>query len=286
MFQSRTEAKTQTITGLLTDDHHIMEAMLEAFLGQLKEICTRQSPQAETKARDLLKQLVTMTNIHTLCEEQALFPVLGAYYPLPVLEIEHDEIMLARASLVLKTLQYSFPEDCNERIYKQGLTLLEQLRGHWRKEEQFIFPLVEQSLSAEEKYKVLAEMQKLRAGEDKVVDLGSPYAQNRFYPFRFPLGSVMLEKIRARTIAREGKLQVKTVDLQAGTSIGTHWSSMQVVLLIYEGEAIWRSRDTSLLLKKGDGILMDPKLPHSLTAQQDTSFLMLLFHAKEAEKAT
>ncbi len=286
MFQSQAESTTQTITGLLTDDHHAMEAMLEAFLSHLKEICTRQTPQAESKARDLLKQLVTMTNIHTACEEQALFPALGAYYPLPVLEIEHDEIMLARAALVLKTLQYSFPEDCNERIYRQGLTLMEQLRGHWRKEEQFIFPLVEQSLSAEEKYKVLTEMQRLRAGAAKVDDPASPYAQHRFYPFRFPLGSTMLEKIRTRTIAREGKLQVKTVDLEAGKSIGTHWSPMQVVLLVYEGEAIWRSRDTSLLLKKGDGILMDPKLPHSLTAQQDTSFLMLLFHSKEAEKAT
>lgn len=291
MPQPPTEFTTESVTALLLEDHRNMKALLEAFTTHLKEICTRQSAEAEGKVKDILKRLIHLMNIHADCEEQALFPALGAYHPLPVLEIEHDEIMLARASLVLKTFHYSFPEDCNDKLYRQGFSLMERLLGHWHKEEQLIFPLAEQALSPEEKYRVISEMRRIRNERDRDVQGKAAatelsYAQQRFYPFRFPLGPTVLAKIRSQSSGREGRLQFRTVDLQAGETMGTHWASVQVVLLLCSGQALWRSRETSLLLNAGDGILMDPKLPHSITAQENTSFLLLLYHDRTADSAT
>jgi hypothetical protein len=49
-----------------------------------------------------------------------------------------------------------------------------------------------------------------------------------------------------------------------------------VILLLYTGKARWSGPDTSLSLKAGEGILMDPKLTHALEAQTDCRLLLIL----------
>ena len=267
---------TSTITKKLLADHAAMNALIDELKPSLQEICRRQASSELKKTQESMQQFVSIMNTHSACEEEAVFPTLTKYHPLSVLEAEHDELLLKRAVLLSGILNYTFPEDCSDKLYKQALEFFDLFQRHMKKEEHVIFPLVESSLSAEEKFMVLTQMEAFQA-KARVIptpEISRPPAE--YTRFSFPISGTPVQEIQTRSVLEKDGVKIKTLGLQAGASLAAHWSPQQIIILLYSGNASWSTADTTLSLQAGDGILMDPKLPHALQAETDCLLLLVL----------
>lgn len=155
------EKRLSAISVSLIADHEHIRSLLKQLQEALQDICHRQSPQGLQKAQESIRSLVQIMNVHGAREEHVVFPALSKYHPILALEAEHDEILLKRAAVMAGIENYSFPEDCTDTLYNQYLDFIELLQRHLAKEESFIFPQVEQSLSQEEKQYVLEQMEQI-----------------------------------------------------------------------------------------------------------------------------
>jgi hemerythrin-like domain-containing protein/quercetin dioxygenase-like cupin family protein len=277
MSSPHVKAKSASaITTKLVADHRHMETLLDELKDAMAEICQRQSPEALSAARTTAQHIVAEMNTHAACEEQALFPALAKYHPMPMLEMEHEEMLMQRAALVSGVLNYSFPEDCNDVLYRQGLDFIELLKRHMTKEEKAIFPLVEESLSPAEKQHVLAKMEDIRARARVIPTPERTPAEKQAYRFHMSLDAPVTKPVHTQVILEVGKKQIKTLLLQAGAELATHWTPYHAVMVLYAGEAQWIGQDQIIDLHAGDGLLMDPKLPHAVKAKTDCRFLIML----------
>jgi hemerythrin-like domain-containing protein/quercetin dioxygenase-like cupin family protein len=272
---SLTERTTSAITKRLLADHERMGVLAGELKPLLREICQRQASSELKKVQEAMHQFVSIMNTHSACEEESVFPALAKHHPLPVLEAEHDEIMLKRAALFSGILSYTFPESCSEQLYNQALEFFNLFERHMRKEEQVIFPLLEKSLSPEEKFLVLTQMEDIQS---KARVLPTPEIVRKpagFIRFAFPIAEPPTQDIQSQSLLKKEDLEVKTLRLKAGASLAMHWSPKQILLLLYAGKANWSSSDTILTLHAGEGILMDPRLQHALEAESDCHLLLI-----------
>jgi hemerythrin-like domain-containing protein/quercetin dioxygenase-like cupin family protein len=259
----------------LLEDHERLRGLIATLKSELHEICHRQSGESLKKAQEMAQKLLQEMNTHAACEDKALFPALSQHHALPILEVEHEEVLLQRAALVSGILNYSFPEDCSDKLYKQAEEFFDLVERHMAKEEKAIFPLAEQSLPPAEKQQVLRKMEDIRATARVLPIQDAAFPGKRYHRFHFPLEEPVTEKIHTETLLEVGSLQFKTMGLKGGTSLSTHWSPKQVTVLLYSGEAEWSGPDMSITMKAGDAILMDPKLAHSLEAKTDCRLLLI-----------
>lgn len=266
---------TSAITKKLLADHERMSALVDALKPLLQEICRRQASADLKKAQGHIEQLILIMNTHAACEEEAVLPALTKYHPLLALEAEHDELLMKRAALLSGLMHYSFPEDCSDKLYNQAMEFFDLFERHMAKEEQTFFPLLEQSLSPEEKFMVLTQMENIRAKARAIPtpEISRPCAS--FTHFEFPMHEPMTQNIHFHSVLKKDDLQIKTLELKAGASLSKHCSPQRVILLLYTGNATWSASDTSLSLKAGDGILMDPQLMHALEAETDCRLLLI-----------
>lgn len=267
---------TSAITRKLLTDHERMMVLVNELKPSLQEICRHQASADLKKAQEAIEQLVAIMNTHAACEEEAVLPALAKYHPLLVLEAEHDEILMKRAVLLSGLVNYTFPEDCTDKLYNQAREFFDLFERHMTKEEQAIFPLVEKSLSPEEKFMVLTKMEDIQA-KARVLptpEISRPSAD--FTHFQFPMVEPIAQNIQTHSILKKDSLQIKSLELKSGSSLSSHWSPQQVILLLYAGKAKWSGANASLSLKQGEGILMDSKLKHSLEAETDCRLLLIL----------
>lgn len=278
MSSPRLQATTQSvITKLLIEEHEHIRALLNSLKASLSVISQRQAPEEIHKAQTIAQELSALKNTHTTCEEEALFAALAKHHPLLILEVEHEELLLKRAGLVSGIFGYSFPESCTNQLYQQGLEYIDLLMRHMKKEEQAIFPLAEKSLSPEEKQWVFAKMEDIRA-RARVLPTPEPtHASKQLHSFHFPMEDHLEESIHSNSLLAMPNLEVKALAIEAGASLATHWSTKLLLLLLTSGEAQWHGINQDLTLRKGDGIVLDPLLPHSIEAVQDCRFLMVLY---------
>lgn len=273
--QLKTQA-TSAITKKLLSDHESMSALVDELKPLLREICQRQASADLKKAQDNIEQLVSIMNTHAACEEKAVLPALAKYHPLPVLEAEHDEILMKRAALLSGLVNYTFPEDCSNALYNQALEFFDLFGRHMAKEEQAIFPLVEKTLSSEEKFMVLTQMEDIQAKARVIPTEEISHAPIAFTHFQFPMAEPITQNIHVISVLEKNGLQVKSLALKSGASLSKHWLPQQVILLLYAGKAKWSGPNNNLSLKAGEGILMDPKLSHALEAETDCRLLLIL----------
>lgn len=276
MTNTATQARsTSAISKKLLEDHERIRALMDTLKGALREICDRQSGENWDKAKETAQELVETLNIHAACEDQALFKILGQSHPMPILEIEHEEVLLQRAALLSGIVNYSFPEDCTDKLYKQALDFFDLVERHMKKEEKAIFPLAEQVLSPNDKLQVLAKMEEIHARARVLPTEETPFPAKSYTVFHFPVEGPLDTPIQSKALLEKGALQFKALQLKAGASLSTHWSPKQVTILLHAGEAQWNGPDTTIPLKAGDALAMDPKLPHSLEAKTDCHFLLV-----------
>lgn len=153
--------KLSAITVKLLRDHEQIRSLLKQLQESLQDICHRQSPSGLQKAQETIRTLIQVMNLHAAREERVVFPALSNHHPILALEAEHDELTLQRVALMAGILNYSFPEDCTDTLYNQYIEFIELLQRHLAKEESLIFPLIEQSLSSNEKQHVLEKMEQI-----------------------------------------------------------------------------------------------------------------------------
>jgi hemerythrin-like domain-containing protein/quercetin dioxygenase-like cupin family protein len=259
----------------LLEDHERLRVLMDKLKDELHEICHRQSNENLVNAKETAQKLLEEMNTHAACEEQALFTILGQSHPMPILEIEHEEVLLQRAALLSGILNYSFPEDCTDKLYKQAQEFFNLVERHMKKEEVSIFPLAEQVLTPAEKHMVLVKMDEIRATARVLPIQETQFPVKHYNLFHFPIGGSVDNEVHSESLLETKNLQFKLLQLKAGASLSTHWSPKQITILFYAGEAQWNGPDTTISLKAGDGLVMDPKLPHSLEAKTDCHFLLI-----------
>ncbi len=270
--------RTKTVSAIskrLIEDHERMRKHLADLKTALQEICHRQSQEHLQQAQHLAHLVVQEMNTHAAYEEHALFPALAKHHPMPILEIEHEEAFLQRAALVSGILNYTFPEDCNDKLYQQGMDFIEMMLRHMAKEERAIFPLAEDTLSPAEKHQVISQMEDIRARARVIPTEARPPEARQFISFHVPLDSPLTQDIQTEALLEQDSLQLKTVSLRAGQALATHWSPKQVSLILLTGSAQWNGPDTTVDLEPGNGLCMDPKLRYSVSAKTDCRFLMI-----------
>ena len=270
------KAKTvSAISKRLIEDHDTMRSHLAELKTALYEICHRQSQGHLQQAQHLAHQVVLEMNTHAAHEEHALFPVLAKHHPMPILEIEHEEAFFQRAALVSGILNYTFPEDCNETLYQQGVAFIDMMLRHMAKEERAIFPLAEEALSPSEKHQVIAQMEDIRARARVLPTEARPPEARQFISFHVPLNAPLSQDIQTEALVEQDNLQLKTISLRAGQALATHWSPKQLSLILLSGSAQWNGPEATVDMQPGDGLCMDPKLRYSLSAKTDCRFLMV-----------
>lgn len=253
----------------LLDDHAKIRELVAQLKPALQEICHRQDPVSLKQAQQTLKELVKLLDVHAFCEEKVVFPALAKYHPLPILEAEHDEILLRRAAIVTGIMKYSFPEDCTDALYERYLDFIELLHRHLAKEEKAIFPLLEQSLTPTEKELVMQQMNMILM-EQPVPQFEHSVGNRTFSLFQFQdRKNQVLAKLQSKIVAEKPGLRIKQVKLPAGMALNRHWSESEVILMLLSGQAIWESDGNRVELYAGDGLIMDSLLPHAIEAKQD-----------------
>jgi hemerythrin-like domain-containing protein/quercetin dioxygenase-like cupin family protein len=245
---------------------------LDTLQQALSEIYHRQCAQALETAKKTLDQLTLELNTHFACEEQALFPTLSKYHPMMLMEAEHDEILSLRLGLEEALATYTFSEDCTKVLYQLGNNFSEALRNHIAREDNGIFPMAEKELSAFEKEQIWTDMKTIR---DRAENIPTPEVvrpELNFQSFTMKPVQPLSKDIDVQLLLEKENLQIKVLEIKAGSAMLTHWSPKQIILILCSGEAQWNASGTSLPLKLGDGLLVDPRLSHSLEAHSDCRF--------------
>ncbi len=81
-----------------------------------------------------------------------------------------------------------------------------------------------------------------------------------------------MEKVtnpKVRTLALGEKLVAKQMQANAGDLLPAHLASVESILLVQEGECIFKINDEELLLKEGDSVIVPPEIEHQIKAKTD-----------------
>jgi hemerythrin-like domain-containing protein len=143
----------------LRSEHDRALAMLDQLEAALKDLT---APGASAAVQEAITFLDEEVRAHNEREEECLFPSLEKYLPQsgPTAQMRHEHrefwstLSLFKAALRQKTLSPS-------AVRKQGMAVVNALGNHIDKENQVLFPMAQQLLSAEEKAGVARKMEEL-----------------------------------------------------------------------------------------------------------------------------
>lgn len=84
------------------------------------------------------------------------------------------------------------------------------------------------------------------------------------------------EGILSKTIS-EGEVMEATLFCMAkGTSLSEHTSTREAIIYVIEGNGTFTLRGKDIEMRPGVFITMEKNAPHSLKAEENTSFLLIL----------
>lgn len=82
--------------------------------------------------------------------------------------------------------------------------------------------------------------------------------------------------IWSKVLFKGKKTQVTLFSMSAGSDIGEHTSSKEGYVYVIEGKGIFNLEGEDILMNAGRIIKMDKEAKHSLNAEENTSFLLIL----------
>ena len=82
--------------------------------------------------------------------------------------------------------------------------------------------------------------------------------------------------ITSKGISKEGKMNVTLFCMSANTELSEHTSTKQGIVYVIEGKGIFNLEGEAIKMKSGITIFMDENAVHSLKAEENTSFLLVL----------
>jgi len=84
------------------------------------------------------------------------------------------------------------------------------------------------------------------------------------------------EGIISKKIFKENNIDIGLFCMAKGTNISEHTSTKQGLVYVVEGKGIFNLEGKSIIMKDGVIIFMKEKAIHSLNAEKNTSFLLVL----------
>lgn len=84
------------------------------------------------------------------------------------------------------------------------------------------------------------------------------------------------EGIISKVISKTGKKEVTLFSMAKGTEISEHTSTKEGMVYVLEGKGTFILRDNRIKMESGVIIFMDKNSPHSLEAEENTNFLLVL----------
>lgn len=146
----------QTISRYYEQDHARLEELFTAF---------RAAKQSDLAAAEsAYRQFATGLTRHILWEEHILFPLFDAKAgtaglgPTAVMRMEHQRIIQLLEAILHRIEHHDVRGDAEETA------LVELLEAHNQKEEQILYPLIDQHLDDEERQDVFAKMEHVAVG--------------------------------------------------------------------------------------------------------------------------
>ncbi len=82
--------------------------------------------------------------------------------------------------------------------------------------------------------------------------------------------------VLSKEILKEGKMDCTLFCMVSGTEISEHTSTKQGIVYVIEGQGIFNLEGKDIEMKKGVLIYMKENAVHSLKANENTSFLLIL----------
>lgn len=87
--------------------------------------------------------------------------------------------------------------------------------------------------------------------------------------------SVKDEFARAHNIYETDSQVVTHLNIRANEEIPSHKSTMNVIVVIYEGEVEFTENEDTYNINPGDIVQMNPNTPHSLKAISDSKLMVI-----------
>jgi len=82
--------------------------------------------------------------------------------------------------------------------------------------------------------------------------------------------------IVSKSIIKNSKIEITLFCMTAGTDISEHTSTRQGIVYVLEGNGTFNLEDKKIKMEKGMIINMQSNAKHSLKAEENTSFLLML----------
>ena len=90
--------------------------------------------------------------------------------------------------------------------------------------------------------------------------------------------------VLSKEIFKDGKINCTLFCMTSGTEISEHTSTKQGIVYVIEGKGIFNLEGKSIEMRKGIFIYMKDNAKHSLKAEDNTSFLLILTEKSEVKK--
>lgn len=82
--------------------------------------------------------------------------------------------------------------------------------------------------------------------------------------------------ILSKEVSKGRKFSITLFCMAKGTAISSHTSSREGLVYVIEGKGAFRLEGKDIMMRSGVLICMDSNAVHSLRADEDTSFLLML----------
>lgn len=253
----------------LTVEHRQMEKLLEALEQALQN-------ENISSVRSLMRWIEPEMNTHFACEELALFPAVSPYHPMVLMEVEHEELMALRDSILEIIQQESINAEDWRRLKESGDRFIQEMLDHIGREDAGIFPTCERALSDDEKKTVIAEMDRLRAEAKKKPIPPCPKPERTFQVLEVKLNEAPSRSIFSEKLLETDGKEIKHLTIRAGDTLPGHWSPKQITLICLQGTGLFKASGQEVPLEPGKIVLISPQLLHGVQAETNCHLLLIL----------
>ncbi len=293
---------------VLLEEHREAYVLFDALTAALDAL-DRDGPQGLTAALVELERtlafLHTGLETHIRKEEQPLFVPLRAALPADDRLIEemlaehdqarmkrddlrdllddllsgHDDVRAERGELALALAGAERSPEGLAAVKRSARTVLRTLHVHFQNEEEIVFPLANELLSAEQMAEAGRAMVQIDLEEEATMHPATdqaPLILNIPAELTKLRATAALERDgrTATTLLKDGPLRILLVALRKGGRLLEHPTPGRVGIQVFEGDVTLRAGDAEHRLTSGDEILLTHGQRHTVDAHADSALLL------------
>lgn len=210
---------------------------------------------------------------HFAYEEQALFPALSQYRTMMLMEVEHDDLLALERAFAAELSQSALERQATLALVSSFEAWQSRLRAHIVEEDRGIFPLAEAWLEPEEKAMTDRWYHEL----EQRFSLEEPTLVRPQPGFEIKPGlllKVPTHPLDYQMLYERDHTQVQSIHIRQGQAQSPHWAGQNQCLLLLSGKLNLKAAEQTALLQTGDLVQLDSRLLYSLSALEDSHYLM------------